>query len=284
VSFRLAVLSDLHIDRDAESESWDLAKAAFDAVAEEEPDHAVVVGDLFDSASAMLRDRERVERRLRRIGLWNRDRLSIVIGNHDIFHTPHRGSRWHRAQEFLRVRGGDAQQSYLAFTEWAGQLVPRSARYWSNDPFPFCKDLGVVGLLGADTTGQDTAHSVNGYWREEEDAASRELASGDRRVLALHHPPEPDDERTLFGQLTDGYAFGFAQRHFGRLEEFVDGAHIDAVVCGHIHVGGERSWRIGGRTRVFRAGETGGLHGTKPSFLVLEITRRGAVRCRRVRF
>jgi hypothetical protein len=34
-SFRLAVLSDLHIDRRADADSWVLAKTAFKAVAEE---------------------------------------------------------------------------------------------------------------------------------------------------------------------------------------------------------------------------------------------------------
>lgn len=284
MSFRLAVLSDLHIDRDADRDSWELAKEAFAAVARYKPDHTAIVGDLFDSASALERDCERVKRRLRRDGLWHRDRLSVIVGNHDIFHTPHRGSPWHRAREVARVAAADAQEAYELFTGWIADLVPRRARFWSDDPFPFCKDLGVVGLIGADTTGRDTAHSVNGFWRKQEDEAARELAAGERRVLAIHHSPERVPERTLVGQLTYGYAFGFPGRHFDRLKKFADDADVDAIVCGHIHVGGARSWRIGRRTKVFRAGETGGVHGATPSFLVLEIPKRGQVRCRRVRF
>lgn len=284
MTFRLAVLSDLHLDRQADCDSWDLAKSAFAAVQRAKPDHIVIAGDLFDCSSAMIRDRDRVKQRLRRDGLWHRDRLSIVVGNHDIFHTPHRGSAWHRAKELLHARSQDANENYEAFAEWSGTLVPKTARYWEGDPFPFCKDLGIVGLLGADTTGVDTNHSANGYWRKQEDFAARELAAGQRRVLAIHHPPEPAPERTVVGQLADGLAFGFPRRHFERLEGFADDAAIDVIACGHIHVGGALSWEVGRRTKVFRAGETGGVHGATPSFLVLEIPRRGVVRCRRVRF
>ncbi len=283
MSFRLAVLSDLHIDREADRDSWELAAEAFAAVARHGPDHTVIAGDTFDSASALERDCERVERRLRRDGLWHRDRLSVIVGNHDIFHTPHRGSPWHRARELARSVTADAQESYDLFTEWIADLVPRRARFWPDDPFPFCKDLGDLGLLGADTTGSDTAHSVNGYWRNREDAAARRIATGKRRVLAVHHPPERDDERTVVGQLVKGYAFGFPDNDFDRLQDFAEDVALDVIACGHIHVGGERSWTVARRTRVFRAGETGGVHGAIPSFLMLEIPRRGAVRCRRVR-
>jgi 3',5'-cyclic AMP phosphodiesterase CpdA len=46
VSFRLAVLSDLHVDSRADADSWALAKTAFEAVAEERADHIVNAGDL----------------------------------------------------------------------------------------------------------------------------------------------------------------------------------------------------------------------------------------------
>jgi len=55
----------------------------------------------------------------------------------------------------------------------------------------------------------DTDHSANGYWRKQEDVAARGLVTGERRILAIHHPPEPDAERTIVGQLTGGFAFGF---------------------------------------------------------------------------
>lgn len=45
VSFRLAVLSDLHIDRRADADSWELAKAAFEAALAEGVDHLLVAGD-----------------------------------------------------------------------------------------------------------------------------------------------------------------------------------------------------------------------------------------------
>jgi DNA repair exonuclease SbcCD nuclease subunit len=65
----IAVLSDNHIDTEVEPDSWKLAQEVFKQVAAAKVDHVVIAGDLFDCATAMERDRERVERTLRRLGL-----------------------------------------------------------------------------------------------------------------------------------------------------------------------------------------------------------------------
>jgi 3',5'-cyclic AMP phosphodiesterase CpdA len=71
-AFRLAVLSDLHLDAKVSPDSWALAQRAFAAVGRAKVDHVVIAGDLFDCATAMLRDHPLVRQRLRKLGLWHR--------------------------------------------------------------------------------------------------------------------------------------------------------------------------------------------------------------------
>jgi predicted phosphodiesterase len=281
---RFALLSDLHVWRAAEPDSWALALQALDAAANAGVDHVILAGDVFDCATAFEEDSSRLRAELVRRRLWSSRRLTIVVGNHDIFHTPHHGGTLRKLREYARIPGADAQGNYDAFCEWAGDLVSARDRLDDDDDlFPFAKQIGHVVLFAADTTGPDTAYSVNGYWSPDDDEALRRVeTNGLRSVLAIHHPPEQDEERHLVGQAREGYAFGFPRSDFRRLTRFADDYSLDAVVCGHIHDnGGEPwTWTFGDGTRAFMMGRTGGVHGASPVIGILEVPERGAVKWR----
>jgi predicted phosphodiesterase len=292
-ALRIAVLSDQHVDSKVDGDSWELAKKAFRSVARAKVDHAVIVGDLFDSSSAMLRDRAKVEQYLRRHGLWHRDRLSIVVGNHDVFHTAHRGTWRQRAAEFLKIATEDAQASYDAFTDWAGQLAHSSDRLdGERDLFPLEKKLGHVCIWAADTTAATTDRAGNGYWPKADDTLLRKAArnsNGERRVLAMHHPVYLDEEQTIRQLLKGDFChFGFPPAEFRRLKRFLSDARVDVVVAGHIHADDQErwSWKIGGsksKTEVRLCGRTGGVHGATPCFGLLEVPEQGALTWREIK-
>ena len=279
VPLRIAVLSDLHIWRRGQRSSWALAGRTFDAVVQAKPDHVIIVGDLFDCASAQMEDGDVVRRRLVRAGLWHKDRLSIVSGNHDIFHTPHRGSALQRLAEFALATTADANDNYEAFCDWAGDLVGGEQRL-NDGPFPFHKDLGNAVLLGADTTSVDTNRSANGYWRSADATALRRVATGSARaLLAVHHPPVEDPERPLLLQELHGPALGFPPKDFARLVRFADSFPLDAIICGHVHDNGGApwTWRVGKRTSAFLMGRSGGVD-CIPRLGLLTVPRRGPLR------
>lgn len=283
---RIAVLSDMHIDSEVAPESWILAKRAFKTALAQKPDHVVIAGDLFDSSGAMLRDKDRVEQYLRRIGLWTRDLLTIVVGNHDIYRTPHRGSRLSKAKEFLTAR--KAQDSYETFCEWAAQLVNDQDRLAGEDDlYPNEKRLGHVRLWVADTTSSSMLKSGNGYWRIDDDKLLRESATtrsaNERRILAIHNSPFRDQEQSLGTLVAGDFALGFPHAEYRRLRRFVDVVGLEAIVCGHIHAldeADEWSWPIGkgDRCLVHMVGRTGGLHDETPCLGLLQVPTRGALR------
>jgi predicted phosphodiesterase len=281
-TFKIAVLSDQHIDTVESPESWELAKLAFRTAAEASVDHVVLAGDTFDSAKAMRRDGEKVRRYLKRLGLWHRDRLTVVPGNHDIFHLPHRSSQ---LQGVLRMMRGDAQANYAAFCAWVDELLD-----WDDllDPdeedfFPHHKLLGDVHLLATDTTAGVTYDSANGFWREDaSDLLLGACESGaSRRILAMHHPPREDEATELRHHLTGQYPFGFPDEEFRRLRSFLRRAEVDAVVCGHVHenAGDPYQWTVG-RTQAFMMGRTGGVHHVEPVGGFLAVGSRGGLRWR----
>lgn len=278
-ALRLAVLSDLHVNRSASKRSWKNFKEALDAVSHARIDHVVLAGDTFDCGTAFDDDRDAVREALDDAGWWRADKLTVVVGNHDVFETPHHGASmadWTKVA--LRTLDAAAGETYESFCEWARDLVKRGDRLDDLDLFPFAKQVDHLVLFANDTTGPNTLYSTNGYWDDEDDDNLRRVrARGLRRVLAIHHPPQESTEKNLIMQATTGYSFGFPEEEFERLEQFLDDQEIEAVVCGHIHDNGEEpyQWSVGDGTRAYMMGRTGGCHGVERCFGVLEVPERG---------
>jgi predicted phosphodiesterase len=296
VTLRIAVLSDQHIHRAAQPASWELAQRAFRIAARY--DHIVLAGDTFDSATAFENDHERVRDHLVKRGLWHRDRMTVVPGNHDFFHTPHRGTKASKAAEFGRKALSPTRRALVrepiierAFDAWAGALTTPADRLHTRRPFPMRKMLGHVALYAADTAPRRLLSCANGFWRSEADALLRAATpeAEERRVLAIHHPPK---ETRMVGAehalrslqkwrvITP---FGFPPKNFARLAQFAEEAQLDAVVCGHIHAAKAYQWEVAHTTvPAFMVGRSGGLNKRSPIVGVLTVPVRGAVSWREV--
>ena len=281
--FRIAVLSDQHIDVEVEPESWDLARAAFRAALNEAADHVVLLGDTFDCATAMLRDAPKVRTYLKRLGLWHRDRLTIVPGNHDLFHTPHRGTGAEKRRELLRVPRASRSANYGAFCDWVDDLIDWDDLLDADEArFPHRKELGHVQLFAVDTNSESVLEAGNGFWGAELHHSIREAAASSPRrgIVAGHHPPFKDRLQKLADLLPGGYfPFGFPPDDFSRLKKTLKDAAIEVFLCGHIHRNGDEpyEWRVG-NTDAFMVGRTGGVHGVEPIVGILDVPPRGRVR------
>lgn len=282
---KIAVLSDQHIHSAAAPESWRLAKRAFALAARF--DHVILAGDTFDSAEAFANDRDRTRKLLVKLGLWHRDRLTVVPGNHDFFYVPHRGSMLSRALEWARnaccvgLRGPVCDRAVIAaFDKWVEPLSLPSDRLSQRAAGPLRKSLGHLVLYTADTTPRRLISAANGFWRARADALLRSgaRAKGERRVLAMHHPPRRSKMARVLTLLSGTMPFGFPARSFRRLDAFLRDEAIEAVVCGHIHAARRYSWRVGeSGVAAFMVGRSGGLHRRSPILGVLSVPRRGPI-------
>lgn len=278
---RLAALSDLHIDRRADLGTWELAKLAFRAASKY--DHVIIAGDLFDCSGAQNRDRGAVERELRRLRLWDADRLSIAPGNHDIFPVTSK-AEWQtnlaaatKAAAMFLLKYPHA---YDDFCEWVGELVPDHDRAYCDNVFPYCRRFDAVTVAVADSTPTTLLQASQGLWTDAEDDGVRDLLADTHGVkfLAMHYPPlATGADLELLGKL-EGYVGGFPKDDLERLEAVVDDCGVKAVVCGHIHTDPEAwTWKFG-KARAFLMGRTGGCDGATPSIGVLDVSSRGALK------
>jgi 3',5'-cyclic AMP phosphodiesterase CpdA len=239
-------------------------------------DHVVLAGDTFDCATAMQRDRDRLEKYLRKLGLWHRDRLTVVVGNHDIFHTPHRGSIPARLIEWANIATVAGQENYDEFSEWVSDLSGDEDALDEDDAFPLAKDLGDVMLLSADTTSRNTVNSGNGFWPADQGALLEdvEVRKGQAKLLAIHHPPVKGDLIDIGKLLNDDFSVGFNPPDFRRLKRAIDSLELDAIVCGHIHDNGGDpwTWAVGKReVPAFMMGRSGGFDDSSATFGVLTV-------------
>jgi len=287
--FSIGVLSDLHVDL-AEPRSWDLARAAFRAVAAAKVDHVVVAGDLFDSASAMQDGRDVVEKYLRRLNLWSRDRLTIVPGNHDLFHTPHRARGRRKAMILAKALWGDLQERYDEFCDWIDELAyQEDVLAPEGGLFPFYKDLGVTTLLATDSNACGVRKAGNGFWYEDYDEALR-LAHGTdkQRVLVMHHPPFEDAVRPIQDLLQGDFGFGFPKPEYKRLKKYLRDEGVGSILCGHLHwIESDDVWTWDVEdtaATAYMVGRTGGLHDAAPMFGRLDVLRDGRTRWRELKF
>lgn len=277
---RIAVLSDLHLDTVVEPASWDLSRAALKAAASSGADHVILAGDTFDCATAMLRDREKLQRQITSLGLWHRDRLTIVVGNHDVHHTPHRGSRLDRGRELARIPSADTSALLGTFSEWANLLSAPGDRLWKRAAFPLRKELDHVTLYAADTTHGDTLRSGEGFWCPRDDARLRAatLERAERRLLAMHHTPIAGNPMRIKSVIRGIVPLGFPPESLAPLTRFVEDAAVDAIVCGHLHKTANYEREVGARrTPAYIVGRTGGLHGAASMFGMLSVPVRGRI-------
>jgi 3',5'-cyclic AMP phosphodiesterase CpdA len=287
MAVQIAVLSDLHVDAELDPGSLDCAKDAFVAARDCGADHVVVCGDLFDSATAMRQDARALRRFLREEGLWTPARLTVVVGNHDVFEIGH----LRRSGVLAAALEGGCDRALRRFERWAADLAHDADRANRNVLYPFAKRVGPVQLLAANTVASAYFESASGFWDEGDDDRLRDLlgTSDERRVLAIHHPPRRDEPLSLreiaLGALSLDVTEllerprGFPAGDLARLRRFVRDMHVDAVVCGHVH--GER---LGtgpvGPARFFREGRTG----DRRTFGVLSVPADGEPAYRSVRF
>ena len=272
-SIRVAVLSDLHIFRSASRRSWRIARAAFKAAIAARADHVVVVGDCFDSSTAMQEDLEVVRGFLVKEGLWTRDRLSLVVGNHDYYRPSHYSSG-----EWLKSIYRDAQEMFDLFSAWAGELVDDDDRLDADSLFPFSKSIGHLRLSCIDSTEETTIESANGRINKKDVRLLAGLGEGVRHVLAMHVAPFLGRVKLI--EAIQNEVGGLSASHMRRLQKLVDVAGVEVVVAGHVHVTDDNRyrWKLPGGQPVFLMGRSGGVDGTVPTVALLDVPPRGAIR------
>ncbi len=250
---RIAHLSDCHINLKYHPQHLPrLRRALEDALERNNADHIIITGDLTSNAD--VRDLLTVRRLFESFGILKSSKLTVIVGNHDIFGGPH------LADDLLgfpdRCRKLDYDEKVSIFQDTFAELFADTITMDAGG-YPFLKRVKNVCLLGFNSIAR---HSLlqnpvgsNGIISSEAHQQALELAkhhawnTASAHIALLHHHTfRPRDVGHL--ELADGISRGgiaarIEQRtlklHGKRqLFKLFKAIEADMVLHGHIHFTG----------------------------------------------
>lgn len=239
----IAHISDLHLSSEHRRENIKNARRLLDYARRCAVDHIIITGDI--AADAERRDLELARKIFDGYGLLDRAKLTMVIGNHDIF------GGVHTAEDILtfprRCRTTEYREKVKQFRSSFHELFEGCVFAEEDKTFPFAKVLGDVVLVGANSiahhSGVKNPIGSNGdvgkrQTRGLEQLLTSELFKGKRKLVLIHHHFSKGEGRS---QGTIEGVWGAIERQTMKLRgkrellELFAKAEVDLVLHGHLH-------------------------------------------------
>ncbi len=294
---RIAHLSDSHINLKFHPQHLPrLRRALEDALDRSGADHIIITGDLTSNAEP--RDLRTVRRLFESLGIMRSSKLTVIVGNHDIFGGPH------LAEEVLsfpeRCRSLDYAEKLAIFQDTFAELFADTITM-SQQGYPFLKRIQEVCLMGfnsiAEHSNLQNPVGSNGTIASAAQEHARALTqhhawrTAQTRIALLHHHTfRPKDVSHL--EVADGFSeSGIANRLeqltlklYGKRQLFklLKFANVDVLLHGHIHFTGAYTREdipcLNGAGAVFPVFRGGGyfynlihVEGTKREFSAIRV-------------
>jgi 3',5'-cyclic AMP phosphodiesterase CpdA len=245
--YTIAHISDLHLSAENDRSNAKNAMELFKYLRKHKVDHILLSGDI--TANARAKDYKLARSIFKRYGLLDARRMSVVIGNHDIF------GGIQRAQEILdfprHCKKTPYRKKIKEFIKQFHELFQDCQFAIKNQPFPYFKSLGQILLIGF--------NSVAPY------AAVKNPVGSNGKVKAEHI--KKVDEILSSGRFKHRWKIMMIHHHFNKIKKKSDGTmqsiwnvienqtmklrgkrdlfdlmrkhSIDLVVHGHYHVNKE---------------------------------------------
>jgi predicted phosphodiesterase len=250
---RIAHLSDCHINLKYHPQHLPrLRRALEDALDRNGADHIIITGDLTSNADA--RDLLTVRRLFESLGILKSSKLTVIVGNHDVFGGPHLADDLLSFPDRCRKLDYDEKVSIFqdSFAELFADTITMDAR-----GYPFLKRVKNVCLMGFNSissysllqnpVGSNGNISAVAHQQALELAKHHAWSTASARISLLHHHTfRPRDVSHL--ELADGISRGgiaarIEQRtlklHGKRqLFKLFKALEVSLVLHGHIHFTG----------------------------------------------
>ncbi len=241
---KIAHLSDLHISPKSRPQNLEYTRKLLNYVLEEGVDHIVITGDLTDLAEPG--DFYSVRKVFQEFGLLNPFKMTLIVGNHDIF------GGVHLARDIFHFPGRCASIDYeKRVQEFKSYFLETFENIYAPPPplvFPFVKPVGDILFIGLNSIakynrGANIFGSKGRIYTQQmndiENMMSMKTYEARRRILLIHHH---------FNKQVDTQ-FSSRQPMLKRLElhanrlkykwkmyKFMRRHNVDLVLHGHEHV------------------------------------------------
>lgn len=243
--FRIAHISDTHISPEYDRKNIIRLKSLLAHAVDEAFDHIVITGDI--TGQGELRGYRSIRRLLKHFGLLDYDKLSVTIGNHDIFGGVHKAEDIFTFGQHCRTVNY-ADQLAL-FEKGFRETFPRKA-YSKQNLFPYVKTVGPVAIIGMNSIREfHPLHNPvgsNGYvpqhqLEETERIISHPSLSQMKKIVLIHHHfnkfrPHTDSLGATLYQKFESQTLKLYGRK--KVEEVFRQGGVDIVLHGHTHIEG----------------------------------------------
>jgi predicted phosphodiesterase len=258
-TMRIAHFSDPHINLKYHPQHLPrLRRVLEDALGRMNADHIVITGDLTSNADT--RDLRTIRRLFESLGIMKSTKLTIIVGNHDIYGGPHLADEVMSFPE--RCRTCDYDEKLSIFQDTFAELFSDTITM-NPSGYPFLKrlrknDRASVCLMGFNSVAR---HSLiknpvgsNGHIPKEAQAEALELAghhawkTAPARIVLVHHHlfrnrdiahleiADGISSRGLASRIEQRTLKLHGKRHIFKLFEKIG---VDIILHGHVHFTGE---------------------------------------------
>jgi len=240
---KIAHISDLHLNSFFRNSNIRAVKHLLKYALSKDFDHLVITGDLTDNADAS--DFRILRNLFQSLNLLRSDRLSIVIGNHDIF-----GGIQTAEDIFLfpkRCKHINYRNKVNEFVNYFGEAFKNSSYISKNNFFPFAKFINGILIVGLNSNAEYSR--VKNPFASNGEISTEQLTEADfifqkfknvsrTKILLIHH---------YFNKIKNSYkksAFGLWQnmerqtmklKKKKKLFNLLNYHGVDLVLHGHYH-------------------------------------------------
>jgi len=245
-SFSIAHIADLHLSAEHNRFNLRRARRLLKEIGRRRVDHVVVTGDI--AADAEGREFEIARRLFRNSGLLDPEKLSLVIGNHDVF------GGVHRPEDILTFPRRCRQAEYGArveeFRGYFHEAFERCLYGSLSRPFPYVKVFADVAFFGVNSVAHyspvGNPLGSNGEVGDGQYGRLRHLLEvpqlrDKRKIVLIHHhfhkipPPAEGTLNSVWGAIERRTLKLHGKK---RLFQLFRECGVALVLHGHVHENG----------------------------------------------
>jgi 3',5'-cyclic AMP phosphodiesterase CpdA len=242
-SYCIAHISDLHLSPEFKTANIRNARRVLEYILQRQVDHIVLTGDV--AANAEDRDFLLARDILGSYGLLDSAKLTVVVGNHDIY------GGVHIAEDILnfpgRCRITDYERKLHRFREYFHETFEQTHFVSGTRDCPFAKTFGDVVLIGINSVRRYSPFSnpigSNGYVDDQQQRLLRQLLSdplyrNKRKIALIHHHFNKVNSKA---RGTMHSVWGVIERHTMKLRgrnglvRLLKKGGVELVLHGHLH-------------------------------------------------
>lgn len=184
--YKIAHISDLHIDRQNKNltERFD---RLLKNISKKKVDHLFITGDIVHKPDEA--NFETVIKKLKKYGYFRREKLSVCIGNHEVFGGAEHGGKSYRFP--TQCKNTDIQNRTKEFCNYFGDTFPKEMK-----SFPYAKEIENLVIFGINSVAKWSLDGnpigSNGEITDKEILILKKLLnsrkySGKLKIALIHH-------------------------------------------------------------------------------------------------